>query len=120
MSAVDDKPTHGTEDQHVWCLTDKNINDLQVESIDRLIERCKAAHYVDVYLRINGMDVRVQADWLKHLKRVVEPADHSQLMRFYDVRTQDELIERLSHHIERLQAKLPPTPDMRPERVREG
>ena len=61
-------------DEHVWVLTDKSINNLQVDSVDRLIERCKAAHYVDILIRINGKDERVQADWLKHLKRVTAPA----------------------------------------------
>jgi hypothetical protein len=109
-----------TDQQNVWVLTDANINELQVDSIDRLIARCKAAHYVDICIRINGKDERVQADWLKHLKRVVEPTDQSQLMSFYDVRTKDELIDRLYHHIERLQAKLPPDGQRGVERVREG
>jgi len=109
-----------TTASNVWVLTDKNINDLQTASIDRLIARCGAAHHVDICLRINGKDERVEADWVKHLKRVVDPMDHSQLMRFYDVRTQDELIDRLSRHIDRLQEKLTPAPSMRPERVKEG
>lgn len=95
---------------HVWCLTNQKINDLQVASIDRLIDRCKAAHFVNVHVRINGKDEHYEADWLKHLKRVVEPTDQSQLMAFYDVRTKDELIDRLYQHIERLQAKLPSSP----------
>lgn len=108
-------------DGPVWCLTDQHLNELQVASIDRLIDRCKAAHYVDVCIRINGKDERLQADWLKHMRRVVEPADHSQLMRFYAARSTDELIERLEHHIERLQAKLPPRRDEQPGYVpREG
>lgn len=51
-------------------LTDENINDLQVESIRRLIERCKHAHYTNVYLRINGKDELFEADWLKHIREV--------------------------------------------------
>jgi len=109
-----------TDEQHVWVLTDQNINELQVESIDRLIARCKAAHFVDICIRINGKDERVQADWLKHLKRVVELEDQSQLMQFYNACTKNELIDRLHHHIERLQAKLPPSGNLGPERVREG
>lgn len=44
----------------------------------------------------------------------------SQLHRFYGVATDADLIEAQAVHIERLQAKLPPTPSMAPQRVREG
>jgi formamidopyrimidine-DNA glycosylase len=98
------------DEQNVWALTDVNINDVQTASIDRLISRCKGAHYVNIHIRINGMWEIHEGDWLKHLKRVVAPVDQSQLMRFYDVRTQDELIDRLCKHIDRLQAKLPQEP----------
>lgn len=47
-------------------------------------------------------------------------ADHQQLMQFYNVSTVDELIAAQSHHIEKLQAKLPATPLLRPTSVREG
>lgn len=50
-----------------WLITDENINHLQVSSIQRLIDRCKHAHHVDIHLRINGQDEVVQADWLKFL-----------------------------------------------------
>lgn len=43
------------------------LNDLQVDSIRRLIQRSKHAHYTNVYLRINGKDELYEADWLKHL-----------------------------------------------------
>lgn len=52
----------------MWTLTDAKLNELQVDTINRLIQRCKGAHYVDVLVRINGQDERFQADWLKHLK----------------------------------------------------
>lgn len=92
---------------NTWVLTDAHINDLQTDSINRLIERCKHAHYVNVHVRINGKDEHFEADWLKYIKPVTAPADVSQLMSFYDAADKDELIERLHHHIERLQAKLP-------------
>jgi hypothetical protein len=41
-----------------------------------------------------------------------------QLMRFYGVTTQEELILAQDRHIERLQAKLPTTPDTQPRKVR--
>lgn len=53
-----------------WELTDEKINELQVASIDRLIERCKRAHFVNVQVRINGQFETFEADWLKHLKRI--------------------------------------------------
>ncbi len=58
-----------TKATHAWHLTDKHINSLQVESIDNLIRRAKAAHYVNVLVRINGKDEVYEADWLKHLHR---------------------------------------------------
>ena len=52
---------------------------------------------------------------------LVLDADNSQLMRFYGVTTLQELIDAQAHHIERLQAKLPPMRDERPGYVpREG
>lgn len=96
--------------ENVWCLSGAKVNEFQAASIDRLIERCGAAHYVNIEIRINGQDEMYQADWLKHLKRIVEPTDQSQLLSFYDVQTKDELIDRLHRHIERLQAKMPPDP----------
>lgn len=111
-----------TKGQFAWVLADANINDLQAASIDRLIARCAQAHFVNIQLqiRINGGWETVEADWIKHMKRVTDPADQSQLMAFYDVKSKDELIERMYHHIERLQAKLPPIPDAAARRVREG
>lgn len=105
-----------------WVLTDSPINELQAADIDRVIARCKQAHWVNIQLevRINGGFETLQADWIKHLKRVTDPVDQSQLMAFYDVKSKDELIDRLYRHIDRLQAKLPPSGSMRPERVREG
>ena len=62
----------------VWTLTDKNINSLQVESVDSLIRRAKAAHYVNVLVRINGKDEIYEADWLKHLHRTAPSANEGQ------------------------------------------
>ena len=56
-----------------WLLTDKNINSLQVNSIQRLIDRLKHAHHTDVCVRINGQDEWFQADWLKHMVIATPP-----------------------------------------------
>ena len=107
-------------DQKVWCMTDQRINDLQADSIDRVIERCRHAHFTDLRIRTNGNDEWVQADWLKHLRRVTEPIDAQRLMAFYDVDNITDLIRRQSEHIARLQAKLPPMRDEFPRTPREG
>ena len=54
-----------------WLLIDKNINSLQVDSIQRLIDRLKHAHHTDIRVRINGHDEWFEADWLKHMVRVI-------------------------------------------------
>jgi hypothetical protein len=56
-----------------WMLTDKNINSIQVDSIQRLIDRLKHAHHTDLCVRINGQDEWFEADWLKHMVRVTPP-----------------------------------------------
>lgn len=53
-----------------WLITDENINSLQVDSIQRLIDRAKHAHMADIKLRINGQDEWYEADWLKHMVKV--------------------------------------------------
>lgn len=47
-------------------------------------------------------------------------ATDPQLLKFYSVTTDAELIAAQARHIERLQAKLPQTPSLAPQRVREG
>jgi len=56
-----------------WLLTDKNINSLQVDSIQRLIDGLNHAHHTDLCVRINGQDEWFQADWLKHMVRATPP-----------------------------------------------
>ena len=56
-----------------WLITDEKINSLQVDSIQRLIDRARHAHMTDIKLRINGQDEWHQADWLKHLTRTTPP-----------------------------------------------
>ena len=67
-------PPQRTEQEPVaWLLTDKNINSLQVDSIQRLIDRLKHAHHADLCVRINGQDEWFEADWLKHMVRATPP-----------------------------------------------
>ena len=56
-----------------WLITDEMINSLQVDSIQRLIDRARHAHMTDIKLRINGQDEWHQADWIKHMKRAASP-----------------------------------------------
>jgi hypothetical protein len=56
-----------------WLITDEKINSLQVDSIQRLVDRARHAHMTDIKLRINGQDEWHQADWLKHLTRTTPP-----------------------------------------------
>lgn len=48
------------------------------------------------------------------------PLPDAQLCKFYDVDNFPDLVSAMDHHIEKLQAKLPPTPSLWPGRVREG
>jgi hypothetical protein len=63
------KAQHKEQEPVAWLLTDKNINSLQVDSIQRLINRLNHAHHTDLCVRINGQDEWFQADWLKHMVR---------------------------------------------------
>lgn len=56
-----------------WTLDAARINRLQDESIERLVKRCKQAHFVNVQVRINGEWEEFEADWIKHLV----PADNA-------------------------------------------
>jgi hypothetical protein len=67
------KAQHKEQEPVAWLLTDKNINSLQVDSIQRLINRLNHAHHTDLCVRINGQDEWFQADWLKHMVRVTPP-----------------------------------------------
>jgi hypothetical protein len=64
-----------------WVITEKNINSLQVTSIQRLIDRLKHAHHTDLRVRINGQDEWFQADWIKHLQRTHPPRKQEPLCK---------------------------------------
>lgn len=48
------------------------------------------------------------------------PGVDPSLLKFYGVTTAEALIAAQARHIEKLQAKLPPSPSFAPQRVREG
>ena len=94
-----------------WLLTEKNINSLQVDSIQRLISRLNHAHHTDLCVRINGQDEWFEADWLKHMVRVTPPA---QTQRTWVGLTDEEVkdivwnlpYEPSQEHIRAIEAKL--------------
>lgn len=47
-----------------WLLPEETVNSLVVDSIERLIKLCKAAHTADIKVRVNGEDRWFEADWL--------------------------------------------------------
>lgn len=53
-----------------FVLDTDNINPIVEESIRRLIRRAKWAHTVDIVMRIDGKDERIEADWLKYLEEI--------------------------------------------------
>ena len=73
ITAIKERLAQPEQEPVGWLLTDKNINSLQVDSIQRLIDRLKHAHHTDVCVRINGQDEWFQADWLKHMVRATPP-----------------------------------------------
>jgi hypothetical protein len=68
-----DKTSESVHEPVAWLITDEKINSIQVDSIQRLIDRARHAHMTDIKLRINGQDEWYQADWLKHLTRTTPP-----------------------------------------------
>jgi len=71
-------PAEQRQEPVAWALHPDCINELQQESIARLVKRCKQAHYVDVHIRINGKWEVEQADWIKHLiARPPSPAQNA-------------------------------------------
>jgi hypothetical protein len=49
-------------------IPNRNINELQVASIKRLIETLKWAKSADIRVRKDGQYHTFEADWLKHMK----------------------------------------------------
>ena len=46
---------------------DSHLNEPQRNSIEAMIPLLWGAHFIDIIIRINGEDRRVQGDWIKHL-----------------------------------------------------
>jgi hypothetical protein len=73
ITALEEALAQPEQEPVAWLLTDKNINSIQVDSIQRLIDRLKHAHHTDIRVRINGHDEWFESDWLKHMVRVTPP-----------------------------------------------
>jgi hypothetical protein len=54
-----------------WMLSQDMLNNLQQNSIESLVECCQQGSRVDVIVRYEGKDWRFEADWIKHLERVL-------------------------------------------------
>lgn len=50
-----------------WELDESKLNRLQINTLRDVVGLCKAAHYANVEIRINGQTRVLEADWLKHL-----------------------------------------------------
>ena len=90
-----------------WSITERNINSLQVDSINSLIGRAKHAHMIDVKVRVNGQDEWYEADWLKHLKQTAPPKREfvgltgNEARDFYEKYTdREELIHAIDKFLE--------------------
>jgi len=53
-------------------IDDEHLSETMRASLKNTIELAKEAHYTDAAIRINGRDVRRQADWIKHIRIVEE------------------------------------------------
>jgi hypothetical protein len=59
-----------------FVVTNEKINDLQIETIQNMIKRCKQAHFANIVckVRINGKWEEYEADWIKHLELAEAPS----------------------------------------------
>ena len=90
---------------------------LEIESLKAQLHAAKqinAAQFGLLAASIPGSALRAS-----HGQAPAQTAD-SQLLQFYGVTTDAELIAAQAAHIEKLQAKLTKTPSFAPQRVREG
>lgn len=60
-----------------WCLPSEQLNKPQLESIAKLVQRTKHAHYTNVVVRINGENETYEADWIKHMTLSAAPSPAS-------------------------------------------
>ena len=52
-------------------LPDDSISDMCRKTLEEAIHFAKRSHVTDVWFRIGGEDVRMEADWIKYLE--IEP-----------------------------------------------
>ena len=69
ITAIKEALAQPEQEPVAWLIADEKINSLQLNSIQRLVDRARHAHMTDIKLRISGQDEFHQADWLKHLTR---------------------------------------------------
>lgn len=50
-----------------FVLGSNPLNEVQISTIRKMIAKARGASTVDLLMRVNGEDLRFQADWLKHL-----------------------------------------------------
>lgn len=62
-----DLPYTDLPESKTWTLPHHCINRLQQASISEVVRLCKASHWADIVIRINGEYKVLQADWLKYL-----------------------------------------------------
>lgn len=43
------------------------LNKLQMDSIREMLKKAPQMHYADIIMRINGQDIKFQADWIKSM-----------------------------------------------------
>jgi hypothetical protein len=84
-----------TQEPVAWLITDEKINSLQVDFIQRLIDRARHAHMTDIKLRINGQDEWHQADWLKHLTRTTPPQSEQEPVAWQTMEAKYPTLEKL-------------------------
>ena len=53
-----------------WELSSVDLTSPQIVSLPQTIERAKRAHEIDVIIRKDGKETRLEADWINHLKIV--------------------------------------------------
>lgn len=75
---IESAPAEHEIEPVAWILTDEHINELQVASISKVIERCKHAHFTNLKIRINGGWEEYETDWIKYIKPVSRPASPCQ------------------------------------------
>lgn len=69
MTDYDHVPYEDMPIPTTWEVPHHCLNRLQQASITEVVRMAKAAHTIDIVLRINGRYVVYQADWIKSLEQ---------------------------------------------------